>query len=64
MAKFKPKTATEYICSGCVGKRGPTRAPEPELESHWRPGKDAPSLTGDSEGLGSTLAGSDFRVHR
>ena len=33
-------------------------------ETVWAPGRDAPSLTGDASGLGSTLAGKDFKVLR
>jgi hypothetical protein len=58
-------TPDRYLCPGCQ-QNYPLRPParEPEYDTVWRPGKDAPSLTGDAKGLGSTLAGSDFLVHR
>jgi hypothetical protein len=55
MKKFRPTTSKEYLCPGCVNK--PAAKPPPadaEYETVWRPGKDAPSLSG--EGLGSSLA--------
>lgn len=66
--KFKPADSRQYVCSGCEkpAKSAPRTTTDDgaELETVWTPGKDAPSLTGDAEGLGSTLAGSDFKVHR
>lgn len=58
--RFRPTTATEFICPGCVGAPKVKRAPaDPELETTWRPGRDAASLTGTSEatrGMGGSLA--------
>lgn len=55
MHRFRPTSDTQYVCATCVKPAVPPADPEPELETKWRPSKDAPSLSG--EGLGSSLAG-------
>jgi hypothetical protein len=66
--KFRPKSETQYICDNCLKKPlKKKRAGEPELETVWRPGRNAPSLTPwpvDDAGRGSPLVGADFKDPR
>lgn len=42
----------------------PRQSRDDGLEVAWSPHRDAPSLTGEAAGLGSTLAGGEFMVRR
>jgi len=64
LGPFRPLALEQRVCDVCQAKPLPTRgrpADKEELETVWRPGREAPSLSG--EGLGSSLAG-ETTAHR